>query len=237
LCLGNNQVAINGLKQLYPLKYCLKVIVNDELDYDLRSGFAELTHRLWSVSDATKKRFEKATMTKVWSFNDKSEKSYDLFLSVGAKTYQEFLDMFEFIEGYLDKIFEKLRKNSIQTINFEFTENTFDLMRNLIQIRIVDAPADIQKLKDKIRSFLYFDSHSLLPSSGGPEKPHHAYVHKGMMDCKVICLDILKLIVLIEIDLEMEKILKWIRKRCIENLAKDIKNSRTVKPDSDNKER
>lgn len=238
LCIGDNKVSINGLKILYPLKLCLKVIVNEDLDYDIRSGFAELTHRLWSVSETTKKRFQKATMTKVWSFNEKYEKNYDLFLSVGAKTYQEFLDLFEFIEGYLERIFEKMRKGSIQKINFDFTEKIFDLLKNLVQIRIIDSQSDLKQLKDKMLGFLKFDSHHLAPSSGMNESNKLAEeVHKGMMECKVICLEILKEIILIEIDLEIEQILKWIRKRCIENLAKDIKNTRTLKPDSDNQER
>ena len=40
-------------------------------------------------------------MIKSWSFNDSNEKMYDVLFFVGAKGFDDFLNLMGYIEGYI----------------------------------------------------------------------------------------------------------------------------------------
>jgi hypothetical protein len=247
LCLGNNRVAIEGFKSLYSLKHCVKIITNENLQFDIRSAFAELAHRLWSDSD-TSHRFFKASRTKPWSNSDKVEKNYEVFLSIGAKAFEEFLSLFDFLEKYFEDMVEKIKSNRATELNFEFTSHNLELLRDLIRIRVVDNVLEIQQIKERITAFLYHDFAKGLqvtkekPQTRKDTPDNNQYaedtrenitapvvqiedrVFEKIEACKVICLDILKQFIFLEIDIEIETILHWIKNKSFEVLAKDIKH-------------
>ena len=213
LCLGNNRIAIEGFKSLYPLKHCVKIITNERLEFDIRSAFAELAHRLWADSNSSH-RFLKASRTKPWSIGDKSDKNYDVFLSIGAKAFENFLALFDFLEYYFEDMVSLLQFPKAIPLNLEFTMHNLELLRDLIRIRVVDDVAEIQQIKGRITALLF---HDFGPFSGEGTDWAQA--------SKVICLDLLKEFIFLEIDIEVETILHWIRKKSFEVLAKDIQNN------------
>jgi hypothetical protein len=228
LCLGDNKIAKDGLRQLYPLRYCVKIIINEKLDFDMRSAFAELTHHLWSLSDQTKKRLNKLSRAKVWTINGKAEHKYDMFFTIPHKTYEEFLNLHEYLcDHYFVKLLENVQKVGIQPSHLEFTLHALGLLRDLIEMRVLNNSVEISQVKHRLQEFMYHEFNGEYPELSAAEKEEMGQL---IISCKVICLDILKLFIYTEIDLEVDKIFKWIRKKCVETLADRLKlTTRPVK--------
>lgn len=221
LCLGKNKIAIDGLKQLYPLKLCIRIIMNEKVDYDMRSAFAELTHHLWSISEPNKKRLKKLTKTKVWSLNSKTEANYDMFYSVNPKTFEEFLVLYGYLTQYFTDLLGSIAKDGYQFEHMEFTVKLFELLRDLVEIRVLTTTDEINALKAMIKNIMYFEFPIETVKEDEDDEP--VSIEESVVACKVICLDILKLFINIEIDIEVEKMFRWIRKRCVEILADHMK--------------
>lgn len=217
LCLGNNKIAIEGLKQLYPLKLCIKIIINEKVDFDMRSVFAELTHHLWSISVPTRKRLKKLTRTKIWSRSGKTDKNYDMFYSINPKTYEEFLGLYAYLSVYFETVLECIPKTGFKAEQLDFTVQAFELLRDLIEIRIVSTSDEIANLKNTLKKIMYFSFPT--ETSETEEEEERELKEQNIMNCKVICLDILKLFINIEIDLEIDKMFTWINEKSVENLA------------------
>lgn len=221
LCLGKNKIAIEGLKQLYPLRLCIKIIVNEKVDFDMRSAFAELTHHLWSISEPNKKRLRKLSRTKVWSLNSKAETNYDMFYSVNPKTYEEFLVLYHYLTQYFEGLLETVEKNGFKPDHLDLTVKLFELLRDLVEIRVLSTTDEINALKTVIKKIMYFEFPAETVAEDEDEEP--VSIDHSVVACKVICLDILKLFINIEIDIEIEKMFRWIRKKCVEILADQMK--------------
>lgn len=227
LCLGDNKIAKDGLKQLYPLRYCVKIIINEKLDFDMRSALAELTHHLWTLSSQTKRRLNKLSRAKVWTINGKSEHNYDMFFTIPHKIYEEFLQLYEYLFVFFDGVLEYIQKFGLQQAHLEFTLHALELLRDLIEMRVLNNSEEINEVKKKLKIIMYHEFSESLPETTEDEKEE---VSQLVISCKVICLDILKLFIYTEIDLEVDKIFKWIRKKCVEMLADRLKlNTKPVK--------
>lgn len=221
LCLGDNQIAKDGLRQLYPLRYCVKIIVNEKLDFDMRSAFAELTHHLWSLSEATKRRVNKLSRAKVWTINGKSEHKYDMFFTIPHKVYEEFLSLYEYLYAYFDTVLDHVHKSGQRTGHLAFTLHALELLRDLIEMRLLNDSNEINEVKKKLKAFMYHEFAADCEESG-EDKEEVACI---VANCKVICLDILKMFIYTEIDLEVDKVFNWIRKKCVQMLAQKLKLS------------
>jgi hypothetical protein len=217
LCLGNNKIAIEGLKQLYPLKLCIKIIINEKVDFDMRSVFGELTHHLWSLNEPTKRRLRKLARTKIWSRSGKTDKNYDMFYSINPKSYEEFLALYAYLSTYFENILNHIPKTGFKPEQIDFTVQAFELLRDLIEIRIVTTSEEISSVKNTLKRIMYFN----FPTENieGSDEEEKLAVEQNIINCKVICLDILKMFIHIDIDLEIDKMFSWINDKSVENLA------------------
>jgi hypothetical protein len=230
LCLGDNKIAKDGLKQLYPLRYCVKIIINEKLDFDMRSALAELTHHLWTLSAQTKRRLNKLSRAKVWTINGKTEHNYDMFFTIPHKVYEEFLHLYEYLFSYFSGVLDYLQKYGLQQGHLEFTLHSLELLRDLIEMRVLNNSEEINEVKKKLKIFMYHEFKEPMADATEEEKQE---VNHLIVSCKVICLDILKLFIYTEIELEVDKIFKWIRKKCVEMLADRLKlTSKPLRDDS-----
>lgn len=230
LCLGDNKVAKDGLRQLYPLRYCVKIIINEKLDFDMRSALAELTHHLWTLSSQTKRRLNKLSRAKVWTINGKTEHNYDMFFTIPHKVYEEFLQLYEYLYQYFEGVLEFISKGGLQQGHIEFTLHALELLRDLIEMRVLNNSSEINEIKKKLKVFMY---HEFVEYGQDLSEEDKQEIEQLVISCKVTCLDILKLLINTEIDLEVDKVFRWIRKKCVEMLADRLKlTSKPLKDDS-----
>lgn len=221
LCLGDNWVAIDGFKQIYSLKQCINIIMREKLDTAMRSAFAELTHRLWTMPQSTLERFEKISMVKLWKNKAEEEGTSKLFLSFHFRNFKEFMALFEYISRYMQDILELLehRPDASNQVDFIFTFHLFTLLRDVIKLRLFHPETDIPHLKAMIMRYLNLEVQ--LDYLNGEELDE---VQNSINSSKVICLEILKQFYLLKIDLEIEFILDELRSRSLTLLAEDMQN-------------
>jgi len=97
LCAGNNYMAINEFKNVYPFNTCVKIISNSVLGSEIKSAFAELLHKLWFMSGEKRKLTKSHFYCKVW--DEIGPEREGAFKPEVQKTHTE---LWYFIKGYLE---------------------------------------------------------------------------------------------------------------------------------------